>query len=103
MRSSKRLVLTLNLRNERDRQADDSSDSLLFVFTNGHSRRAVRNFRLLELDPDADYRVTPLFEPDAAETVRKGSALMDYGVKTVFPENQHVRHLAGLYKISKNN
>ena len=82
-------------------QADDSSDSLLFVFSNGHSRRAVRNFRLLELDPKADYSVTPLFEPDAAETVQKGASLMDYGVKTTLPENQHVRHLAGLYKISK--
>ena len=82
-------------------QADDSSDSLLFVFTNGHSRRAVRNFRLLDLDPEAEYRVTPLFEADAAETVQKGVALMDYGVKTSLPENQHVRHLAGLYKISK--
>ena len=82
-------------------QADDSSDSLLFVFTNGHSRRSVRNFRLLELDPEADYCVTPLFEPDAAETVQKGAALMDYGVKTSLPENQHIRHLAALYKISK--
>ncbi|MBE6373312.1 MAG: alpha-galactosidase [Lentisphaerae bacterium] len=82
-------------------QADDSSDSLLFVFTNGHSRRAVRNFRLLDLDPEAEYRVTPLFEADAAETVQKGAVLMDYGVKTSLPENQHVRHLAGLYKISK--
>ena len=82
-------------------QADDSSDSLLFVFTNGHSRRAVRNFRLLDLDPAAEYRVTPLFEADAAETVQKGAALMDYGVKTSLPENQHIRHLAALYKISK--
>ena len=82
-------------------QADDSSDSLLFVFTNGHSRRAVRNFRLLDLNPEAEYRVTPLFEADAAETVQKGAALMDYGVKTSLPETQHIRHLAGLYKISR--
>ena len=82
-------------------QADDSSDSLLFVFTNGHSRRAVRNFRLLELEPEADYRVTPLFEKDAADTVLKGSELMDHGVKTVFPESQHIRHQAGLYQISR--
>ena len=82
-------------------QADDSSDSLLFVFTSGHSRRAVRNFRLLDLDPDANYCVKPLFEPDAVSTIQKGAALMAYGVRTMFPENQHVRHLAGLYQISK--
>ena len=29
------------------------------------------------------------------------AALMDYGVKTSLPENQHVRHLAALYKISE--
>lgn len=83
-------------------QADDSSDSLLFVFSNGYSRRAVRSFPLHDLDPEADYRVTPLFEAEAAAgTVCKGKFLMEYGVKTSLPENMHIRHTAGLYKISR--
>ena len=84
-------------------QADDSSDSLLFMFANGYSRRSVRNFRLMNLNPEADYRVSPLFEVNATESIQRGDALMEYGIKTSLPEHQHIRHLAGLYKISKNN
>ena len=84
-------------------QADDSSDSLLFVFSNGYSRRAVRSFRLHDLEPEADYRVSPLFEAgNAAEpVVCKGKFLMDYGVRTSLPESMHIRHAAALYKVSK--
>ena len=75
--------------------------SLLFVFTGGFSRRAVRNFRLRGLDPDADYRAVPLFEAESVETILKGEELMKYGVRTVFPENEHIRHQAGLSRISE--
>ena len=82
-------------------QADDSTDSLLFVFTNGFSRRAVRNFRLKDLDPAAEYRVVKLFAEAGSEYTACGSDLMRYGVTTELPENQHVRHMAGLYRVSK--
>ncbi|MBO4633622.1 MAG: alpha-galactosidase [Lentisphaeria bacterium] len=81
-------------------QADDSTDSLLFVFTNSASRRAMRNFRLLELDPKLRYRIVRPFEPETAEIIMTGAELMQYGVETALPENQHIRHLAGLYQIS---
>ena len=81
-------------------QSDACADSLLFVFTNGFSRRAVRSFRLLDLNPATRYRVVKLFDPKAEETVMTGAELMQYGVRTEFPENQHIRHMAGLYKIS---
>ena len=82
-------------------QADDSDESLVFVFSNGASRRAVRNFRLHGLDPAADYRVEKLFDGDASAEMRSGAALMRYGVRTELPENQHIRHTAGLYRISR--
>ena len=81
-------------------QSDACADSLLFVFTNGFSRRAVRSFRLLDLNPATRYRVVKLFDPKVEETVMTGAELMQYGVRTEFPENQHIRHMAGLYKIS---
>ena len=82
-------------------QADDSRDSLLFVFSNSSSRRAVRNFRLKDLDPAAEYRVVKLFARKKSECTATGSELMRYGVATELPENQHVRHTAGLYRISR--
>lgn len=82
-------------------QADDCDDSLVFAFSNGFSCRTVRQFRLRELDPKVDYRVRPLFETHAKETVRKGADLMKYGLETVFMENEHIRHQAGLYAISR--
>ena len=82
-------------------QADDSSDSLLFVFTNSASRRALRQFRLRDLEPGAAYAVTSLFEEEKEDFVRTGEELMRYGVETRIPENQHVRHAAKLYRISR--
>ena len=82
-------------------QADECDDSLLFVFTNGFSRRAVRNFRLQGLDPAANYKVKALFDPEAQEKVQSGSELLQYGVKTEFTEFMHVRHQAKLYRISR--
>ena len=82
-------------------QADDSPDSLLFVFSNGFSRRSVRNFRLKELDPAAEYRIVKLFDENRQECTASGAELMKYGMTTELPENQHIRHTAGLYRISK--
>ena len=82
-------------------QADDSTDSLLFVFSNGASRRAVRNFRLQDLDPDAKYRIVKPFDAENPEIIETGADLMKYGFKTSLPENQHVLHFAELYRISR--
>ncbi|MBQ9337285.1 MAG: alpha-galactosidase [Lentisphaeria bacterium] len=82
-------------------QADESDESLLFVFSNGASRRSVRNFRLRGLDPAASYRVETLFDENAGAETRSGADLMRYGVRTELPENQHVRHTAGLYRIRR--
>ena len=82
-------------------QGDQTTDSLLFVFSDGASRRAVRNFRLQDLDPAKNYRVKKLFAADAEELIQSGADLMRYGVKTTLLENQHVHHTAGLYQISE--
>ena len=82
-------------------QGDQTTDSLLFVFSDGASRRSVRNFRLQELDPAKNYRVKKLFAADADELIQSGADLMRYGVKTILLENQHVHHTAGLYQISE--
>ncbi|MBR2425300.1 MAG: alpha-galactosidase [Lentisphaeria bacterium] len=82
-------------------QSDVCDDSLLFVFTNGYSRRAMRNFRLLGLDPAADYRIETLFSDGEEELVQSGADLMSYGLKTQFPEYMHVRHQAKLYRITR--
>ena len=82
-------------------QADDCPDSLLFVFSNSFSRRSVRNFRLKDLDPAAEYRIVKLFAENEPERTASGAELMQYGVTAELPENQHIRHTAGLYRISK--
>jgi len=82
-------------------QGNDVSDSLLFVFTNSASRRALRRFRLLDLAPEGIYRVTSLFEEEQEDFTGTGEELMRYGVETRIPENQHVRHAAKLYRITR--
>ena len=82
-------------------QRDDGENSLLFVFACGFTDRWVRNCRLCELDPEAEYRVRAPFDPDAGEVVRKGVELMRYGVTAEFPANKHVRHQAKLYEITR--
>ena len=80
-------------------QSDAAPDTLLFAFTNGFTRKARRAFRLLDLDPDRPYRVQQLFTPDAPETRLDGRQLMQYGLVVQFPESQHLRHAAALYRI----
>ena len=82
-------------------QGDQTRDSLVFVFTNSFTRRSVRNFRLYDLDPEKRYSVTRLFSTDSEERIQSGADLMRYGLKSVFPENQHIRHAAGLYQIKE--
>lgn len=82
-------------------QSDDSSDSLIFVFTNSASRRALRRFRLLNLDPEGTYCVTSLFEGEKEEFIQTSAELLRYGVESWIPENQHIRHSAKLYKITR--
>ena len=81
-------------------QGDDTTDSLLFVFSNSMSRRAVRNFRLKNLDPAQEYRIEKLFDDQSELMIKSGAELMRYGLKTILVENMHLRHTAGLYKIS---
>ena len=82
-------------------QGNRTTDSLVFVFSHGASRRGVRRFRLQELDSEKMYRVKKLFAADSEEYLQRGADLMQYGLKAVTPENQHVRHIAALYQISE--
>ena len=82
-------------------QGDRTTDSLVFVFSNSFSRRAVRNFRLQDLNPEKQYCVKRLFAADSEECIQSGAELMRHGVKTVLPENQHIRHIAGLYQVTE--
>ena len=71
------------------------------MFSNSFSRRSVRNFRLQDLNPEKQYRVKRLFAADSEECIQSGAELMRHGVKTVLPENQHIRHIAGLYQVTE--
>ena len=82
-------------------QGDQTADSLVFVFSNSFSRRAVRNFRLQDLNPEKKYLVKKLFSAGSEERIQSGADLMRYGLKTILPENQHVRHTAGLYQVTE--
>ena len=80
-------------------QKKSSADSLVFVFSNGYSRRGARSFAMQNLDPAKKYQVKKLFSATEESTVMSGDELMRYGIPTVTPENQHVRHLAALYSV----
>ena len=80
-------------------QKKSSADSLVFVFSNGYSRRGARSFAMQNLDPAKKYQVKKLFSSAEESTVMSGDELMRYGIPTVTPENQHVRHLAALYSV----
>ena len=82
-------------------QHGDCRDSLVFVFSNGASRRGLRNFRLNNLDENANYRIRKLFSEDAEETVVSGRELMTFGLTVSTPENQHIRHTSALYQLTK--
>lgn len=79
-------------------QQGAGKDSLVFVFSNGASRRGLHNFRLNNLDPDRNYRVRKLFSEDEAVVV-SGTELMTYGLCASTPENQHIRHVSALYQV----
>ena len=82
-------------------QGDQTTESLVFVFSHGASRRGIRRFRLQDLDPAKMYRVRKLFTENPEEVLQSGADLMRYGLKAVTPENQHVCHIAALYQISE--
>lgn len=83
-------------------QDHEKEDSLVFVFTNPASHRAVRNFRLSNLSADKKYRVEQLFgdQTSPATVILPGSQLMKYGMPTYFAINQHIRHRAALYRVT---
>ena len=81
-------------------QGENTDTSLVFVFSNAMSRRAVRQFKLCNLDAEKLYRTEQLFSEQENALTVSGKQLMEYGLETVLPENQHVRHTAGLYRIT---
>lgn len=82
-------------------QGDQTTESLVFVFSHGASRRGIRRFRLQDLNPAKMYRVRKLFTENPEEVLQSGADLMRYGLKAVTPENQHVCRIAALYQISE--
>jgi alpha-galactosidase len=81
-------------------QGEGTEESLVFVFSNGMSRRAVRQFKLCNLDAEKSYLVEQLFADKKESVTVSGKMLMQYGMETVLPENQHVRHTAALYRVT---
>ena len=81
-------------------QGEGTDESLVFVFSNGMSRRAVRQFKLCALDAEKSYSVEQLFADKKDPVMVSGETLMQYGLETVLPENQHVRHTAALYRVT---
>ena len=82
-------------------QKKSSDESLVFVFSNGYSRRGAHSFAMQNLDPAKKYLVKKLFSATEENTVMTGDDLMKYGIPIVTPENQHVRHNAALYSVSE--
>lgn len=81
-------------------QKKDVDDSLVFVFSNGYSRRGAHSFAMHNLDREQKYLVRKLFTADDEKIILSGAELMTYGIPTVTPENQHVRHNAALYSVT---
>ena len=80
-------------------QKQNVDDSLVFVFSNGHSRRGARSFPLHNLEAGKNYIIKKLFSNSEENITMTGADLMNYGIPTVTPENQHVRHTAALYLV----
>ena len=81
-------------------QGEGTDESLVFVFSNSMSRRALRQFKLCNLDAEKSYLVEQLFADKKESVTVSGETLMQYGMETVLPENQHVRHTAALYRVT---
>lgn len=79
-------------------QHGDKADSLVYVFSNPASHRALRSFRLHDLNPAKSYRVIKLFS-DEEPVMISGNELMQYGLRASTLENQHIRFDAALYQI----
>lgn len=82
-------------------QKHDASDSLVYVFTNPSSRRALRSFRLHNLKSDKMYRINCPFAAENETIEISGRELMEYGLTAFIPENQHSHHAAALYSVKE--
>ena len=82
-------------------QGQGTEESLVFVFSNGMSRRSVRRFKLYNLEMERSYYVEKLFSNEERAII-PGRELMEWGVPVELEENQHLRFTAGLYRISPN-
>ena len=80
-------------------QSCGNSDSLVFVFSNASSRRAVRRFRLQGLDRDRSYKVEKLFTADPESVIVSGAELTDYGLCTKLAESMHIRYASAVYRV----
>ena len=80
-------------------QNGNADKSLVFIFSNGSSRRSLRSFRLNNLDPAKNYIVERVYGSDT-ETV-SGKELMEYGLSCRTLENQHIRHACALYSVKE--
>ena len=82
-------------------QSCAKSDSLVFVFSYGSSRIAMRKFRMKDLEPDAEYTVKKLFSADSCEYNVSGRELMEYGIKAELVDMHIQPHSAALYEVTK--
>ena len=82
-------------------QDNTSSDSIVFVFSNSASRRAVRRFRLQGVDRDKDYKIEKLFQKDDCPQTVTGAELSDYGLQTNLSESMHIRYTSAIYRVSE--
>ena len=82
-------------------QGGGSSDSLVFAYSSGFSRRDRRRFKLHALIPDKTYRVTRLFAKEEETSTASGADLMQYGADCSFIPSNFVRHSGTIYKITE--
>ena len=82
-------------------QGDGSSDSLVFAYSSGFSRRDRRRFKLHALIPDKTYRVTRLFAKEEETSTASGADLMQYGADCSFIPSNFVRHSGAIYQITE--
>lgn len=82
-------------------QKQNADDSLVFVFSNGYSRRGAHSFPMQNLDPAKKYQVKKLFAENDEAVIVTGADLMAYGIAAVTLENQHVRHTVALYSVNE--
>ncbi len=82
-------------------QESNGTDSLVFAFSCGSCRMAVRNFRLKDLHPAKSYKVRRLFNEHKCEYSVSGRELMEYGIKVEFVDMHIQTQSAALYQVTE--